>query len=77
MVLTERPLPARFGEATLALPLGFPAASPLGNTATISSLFQRLDHGAALSALATVVGLALSLVATAVFLPMRRERRSA
>ena len=70
VVLTERPLPARFGEATLALPLGFPAASPLGNTATISSLFQRLDHGAALSALATVVGLALSLVATAVFLPI-------
>ncbi len=70
VVLTDQPLPARFGEATLALPLGFPAASPLGNSATISLLFQRFEHGAALTALATVAGLALSLVATAVFLPI-------
>ncbi len=68
--LTERPLPAKFGEASLALPLGFPPASPLGNGATLASMFQRFDSGVALTALASVVGVAFTLIATTVFIPL-------
>ena len=69
-VLTERPLPARFGEASLALPLGFPPASPLGNSATFWSVFHRFEGGAAVMSLAAVCGVALTMVASPLLAPV-------
>lgn len=67
--LTDRPLPASAASATLALPLGFPPASPLGKAPTILAALSQYDGSAATSASAAVSGLALALVLSALFLP--------
>lgn len=67
--LTDRPLPAGATSAALALPLGFPPASPLGKAPTILAALSQYDPAAATSASAAVFGMALALVLSALFLP--------
>jgi uncharacterized membrane protein YgaE (UPF0421/DUF939 family) len=68
-VLTQAPLPAKFGSSALALPLGFPPNSPLGKAPTIEAALTHFNKDAALGSSAAVLGLALALVLSALFLP--------
>ena len=68
-VLTQKTLPAKFGSGALALPLGFPPNSPLGKAPTIDAALAHFNKTAALGASAAVLGLALALVLSALFLP--------
>jgi uncharacterized membrane protein YgaE (UPF0421/DUF939 family) len=68
-VLTQAPLPTKFGSSALALPLGFPPNSPLGKAPTIEAGLSHFNKDAALGSSAAVLGLALALVLSALFLP--------
>ena len=68
-VLTQAPLPTKFGSSALALPLGFPPNSPLGKAPTIEAALSHFNKDAALGSSAAVLGLALALVLSALFLP--------
>lgn len=67
--LTTRPLPASAASAALALPLGFPPASPLGKAPSVIAALSQFDAAAATSASAAVSGLAMALIVSALFLP--------
>ena len=68
-VLTQTPLPVKFGSSALALPLGFPPNSPLGKAPNIEAALSHFNKDAALGSSAAVLGLALALIISALFLP--------
>ena len=67
--LTAAPLPRRFGQAGLALPLGFDPAAPIARNTTLWTALSEFNMDAAMSAAAAVSGVGVALVLCAFLLP--------